>query len=386
VPYQRPTQNTIITNLQQAVTSYLGSANPLLRFSDLNVLIRVFANLLYVQYQYLDYISLNAIPSTAVDESLFTWAALKSLTLTPATPAQGTVQFSGTPGSLVSDGTVVVNAQLGVLYAVPDGYGGSIGDGGTFQTTVIATTAGSISNVEMPATLALQNPATGIQPAVTLVTDISGGTDVETEDSLRARMIQAFSNPSQGGALQDYVTWSLAFAPVTRCWVGGPSVMGAGTVSVWFMEDIVESEFNGIPQGRNGGSQYDSRLVTATGDQLALANYLFPLRPATAIVWCLAPSPVDLNITLAEVPSDSTIRANISAAVSSFLVRTATPGGSINADLSAGGTMRVSQLWTAIADVPGLDYFEITLINGSAPADITVSTGELLIPGTITYS
>jgi uncharacterized phage protein gp47/JayE len=383
MPYARQTLSQLLITVENDITSYMGGVNPQLRFSNLNVMSRVFAALLYTQTEYLDYISKQAIPVTSTNESLMAWAALKGLQLTPAAAAMGTVQFTGAVGALVTDGTILIRSD-GELYEVPIGYGGSINNSGVFNTTIVSATPGNLSNLTLgsPAqTLSTQIPINGVLSTVTLTSSLTGGADVETQASLLARLIQLFSNPPQGGALQDYVTWGLGFPGVTRVWVAGPSIMGAGTVTVYFAMDSVELAFNGIPQGTNGGSEYENRISTAAGDQLHLANYLYPLRPATAIVWSMAPVAEPLNLTLAEVPADATIRADITAALASFLIREATVGGTINADLTAGGTVRISQLWDAINQVPGLDFFEIV----SPTADVTVATGQLSTPGSITY-
>lgn len=386
MPYPRPNLSTLIANTQADIVSRLAGTNPGLPFSVLNILAYVFANLQYSQYGYLDYIAQQSIPVTAVDEALSMWAALKGLSLLPASPASGTVQFTGTSGTLVSDGTIVVRPD-GYLYAIPDGHGGSIGGGGTFSTTVIATTPGEASNMTESsplATLQLQVPIAGVSSTVAVTSDFTGGADAETQQSLRSRMIQVYSNPVMGGDLQDYCTWSRnAGLGVTRAWSAGPNIMGAGTATVWFCIDDT-NHTNGIPLGTGGTSPDDLRTsIAATEDCLNLANALFPLRPATAFVWVEPPDPVPLNITLAEVPNNATIRANIMTAVQSFCLMNASPGGCILPDLTAGGTVRVSQLEAAISAVPGLDYFEMT----SPSVDVTVSTGQLSVPpSAITYT
>lgn len=388
MPYARPTLPTLIQQVQSDVASRLYGTNPWLPYSDLQILSYVFAGLQYSQFGYLDWISKQAIPVTSTDEALNAWAALKGLSLIPAAPASGTATFSGTPGSLVSDGTICVRAD-GTLYEIPVGDGGTLADDGIFTTTLIAVTAGAASNMaqgDPPSFLNLQNPIAGVLSRVTLASDFVGGADTETQESLRARLIEKFSNPPQGGSLSDYITWALAFPGVTRAWSAGPAIMGAGSVTVYFMMDNTEAAFNGIPQGSNGVSQYENRgpypLAHATGDQLLLADYLYPLRPATAIVWSMAPVAVPLNITLAEVPADQDLRGRITTALTDFCLRKASPGGVTLADLSPGGIVRVSQLEDAISAVTGLEFFELI----SPIVDVVVGTGRINVPGTITYT
>ncbi len=381
MPYARSTLPQLIQQVQTNVASRLVGSNPWLSFSTLQVLSYVFGGLQYEQYSYLDYISQQAIPVTSTGSSLEAWAALKGVTRIAAAYSSGSITFSGNIGAVVSDGTQVIRDD-GVLYQVPIGGGGVIGGGGTFETTAIAVIAGINGNMASGGTMALVVPSTGVQSTVAITTNFVGGTDLETDDSLRTRMIEVFSNPPEGGDLQDYVTWSLQVPLISRAWSAGPTLMGAGSLSVFFMADLTESAFAGIPQGTNGGSVYETRNVTATGDQLILANYLYPLRSAGAIVWAMAPVSVPLNLTLSGVPVDTTIRAGITAALAAVLIRTASPNGVLLPDLSAGGTVFLSDLWDAVAAVPGLANFDIV-----APTTNIVQSlvGRISTPGTITY-
>jgi uncharacterized phage protein gp47/JayE len=157
--------------------------------------------------------------------------------------------------------------------------------------------------------------------------------------------------------------------------------MGAGTVTVYFMIDD-QGHTSGIPVGTNGVSQYEPRDSAAVGDQLLVADHILPLRPVTALVYAAAPIATPLNLTIAEVPVDTTIRNGITAALKGFLLREASPGGATLADLTNGGTVRLSHLEAAIAAVPGLDHFVLT----APSADITVATGHINTPGTISYT
>lgn len=346
----------------------------------------VFAGNQYELYQYLDWIAKQAVPITSSDESLLAWAALKGLSLKEASPSIGQVQFSGVAGSVIPDGTVLVRPD-GYLYAIPINAGGTIGASGTVTLTAQSLTSGVSSNIvqaDPTARLSLQTPIAGVNNTVTIVSDFTGGADVESQASLRSRLVEVFSNPIQGGDLQDYVTWALQVPGVTRAWSAGPSVMGAGTVTIYWCQDD-NSHIKGLPHGNAGGSQYESRIPPASQDALILADYIYPLRAATAIIWCIPPVGDLIDITLGGVPVDTTIRNNISDALASFCIRSATPGGVLLPDNTPGGWIRVSQLEAAISAIPGLTYFDLVTLNGSTPADFQSAQGHIAIPGTITY-
>ena len=86
-------------------------SDPLLRTAVLKILGDVQAGAAHLQYGYLDWIAQQSNPFTASDEFLEAWAALKSVTRLAATSATGTVTFSGTNGTVMPSGTVVVRGD-----------------------------------------------------------------------------------------------------------------------------------------------------------------------------------------------------------------------------------------------------------------------------------
>ncbi|MFC7611718.1 baseplate J/gp47 family protein [Teichococcus aestuarii] len=104
-------------------------------------------------------------------------------------------------------------------------------------------------------------------------------------------MLDRFRAPPQGGAVADYETWARAVPGVTRAWIA-PNGMGAGTVVVYAMLDDAQAGAGGFPQGADGVAAAETRATPATGDQLTIADALYPLRPATALVYVVAPTPI----------------------------------------------------------------------------------------------
>jgi uncharacterized phage protein gp47/JayE len=201
---------------------------------------------------------------------------------------------------------------------------------------------------------------------------------LESVDSLRSRMLEKYAAPPQGGDLQDYVTWALEVPGVTRAWSYG----GSGTVVLYFMMDEVRADKDGFPQGRNGVSTFEPRgFQRAQGDQLIIADRIFPLRAATALVYADAPTPVYQPLILREVPEDTAIQASIVTAWKGFVRREASPGGVVLPDLSKGGILRLAHLEAAIAAVPKLDHFIIEQPAG----DIVLDLGQMTLPGVVQF-
>lgn len=379
MPYARQTLTQLIQQTAAQIKLGIPNADPLLRRAVLTVLSRVLAGQHHEQYGYLDWIAKQAVPFTATDENLIGWAALKGIT--PFNPTAGSFTAQSSGNNINS--SVQPNAQLirsdGVTYTTTAG--GTVDSNENITLVIKANSTGTSSNLALGATVTLQSPASGVNGTFVVTAIVANGTDLETIDSLRSRMLEEYANPPQGGSLADYVEWTLAVPGVTRAWAAS-NLLGTGTVSVYFMEDIIRASTYGIPVGTNGASQHETRGPAATGDQLVVADTLYPLRAATALVYACAPVGAPLNITLQEVPNDPTIRGNIAAAIAGLCIRLASPGGTwVVPQQTPGGILRLSDIEAAIAAVPNLNYFEII----SPTSDVVSHTGIIPIPGTITY-
>jgi len=386
MPYARDTLTQLRSMVLAEIATRLPGSNPFQRRTALNVFGTVYAGQLDDQFGYLDWIAKNGVPFTATGEYLIGWAALRGVTLKPATGSSGPVIFTGAAGAPVYGAQQVALGQQ--LFAVTDG--GTLGGDGTGTFNIAALATGAAGNLAPGAILNLVTPSEGIVSVATVAgpVGLAGGADLETLDSLRTRMLAVYAAPPQGGDLNDYALWALAVPGVTRAW--GYSGAGAGSVVVYFMMDDVRAQESGIPQGKNGTSQYETRgAAPASGDQLIVADQLYPKRAASALVYASAPAPVPLALTLSEVPSDQAIRDGIAAAVAGVLRREAAPGGvwitqtlADGSTLQApGGIVRLSHIEDAIAATPGLDYFLIV----APTTDIAVGLGEISIPGPIAY-
>lgn len=390
MPYPRPTLTELRNRVAADITSGLPGADGLLRFSNLQILGRAVAGLAHEEYGYTDYIAKQAVPFTATDEYLEGWAALKNVFREGANAAVGTVTLNGTSGEDVPDGTTFTRSDGYAYKTVGDT---AIGGGGT--VTVAATAVlppidpvnnpgggGAAGNCAAGTTFTLASSLPGVSSGLVAASDFTGGADVEQDPSLLHRMLLAYQNPPQGGDVFDYVEWAFDVPGVTRAWCM-PNGAGVGTVNVYFMMDVTESAFNGFPQGSNGVSQYEPRAAAAAGDQLAVADSIFPKRPVTALVYALAPSANTVNFTLSGIAGVSTAtKALIAAALDGVFALYATPGGVyVPPGAPAAGSVDISYFESAIAAIAGTAGFIMT----APAANITSSPGALPVRGTVTY-
>ena len=377
MPYSRPTITALRQMAQNDVTVGLGNFGvvSLLSKSVLRVMSWVQAGLAYLQYGYIDYVYMQSNPYTATEEALDGWAALKGVVREDATAASSVfVSIGNVVGTPLPSGALINRAD-GFQYASAAVY--TVDATGTLTVPCTATVAGSLGNAPQGTPLTLATPVDGINSAGSFATaPATGGTDQELDPSLRTRMLQAFSAPAQGGDASDYVTWALDVPGVTRAW-SIPNGLGAGTVVVYTMFDEAEAAFGGFPQGTNGVATAEPRDIAATGDQLTVANALFPLRPATALVYSYAPAQFAAPVAISDLsPNTSPIQAAITAAITDAYVRLGNATGS---------TIEPSDLYAAVQSVPGISTFAIA----SPTVAVVVPPGSLpVVPaaGGVTFA
>lgn len=371
MPFQRKTLTTLISEVAADISASLSGADALLRFAVLKIIGKVQAGLCNLQFGYLDWISRMAVPFTAEDEYLEGWAALKKVYRKAASAAQLSVQFTGIVGKPLSSGVSVVRSD-GATYTI--NATGTVGSDGTVTVTITAATAGAAGNCDVGTAMSLGEAVDGIQTAGTVVSNVESGADVEDDDDLRTRMLEAYQGTPQGGDVDDYVEWAEAVSGVTRAWCA-PNGFGAGTVVVYTMWDDAESVHGGFPQGTDGVSQNDKgpggapRGTVATGDQLIVADAIVSQQPVTALVYSVSPIANKLTITLAGLTSATTAtRAAISSAIADVLFRDGDPrAGTINRD----------DIAAAIRSISGTRGFLITQIQGVTGASTTIYPGNI---------
>jgi uncharacterized phage protein gp47/JayE len=370
MPFNRPTLTALKQQVAQDINADIPGADSLLRFSNLNVLGKVQAGLAHQHYGYLDYIALQATPYTATDEYLAAWGALKGVYQKAATQASGLVTFPAASAlPTIAIGASVTRSD-GIGYTVQ-----SISSQTSAQITVdvlanpdLSGLTGAFGNCVSGTSFTLGQAVPGITSTGTSGI-VAGGADLETEAAFSARVIDAYQQQPQGGASADYVAWALQYPGVTRAWTV-PLYLGAGTVGVYFMMDLVEVAHAGVPQGTNGVATLETRATVATGDQLAVANYIYPLRPVTALVYLLAPTLTAVNFSIHGVALAN--RPTVQTALANQLLSAIAPGGIVE----------LNSLWAAATSVDTTDDFLITVPS----ADIAMAAGALPVMGVITWS
>lgn len=376
--FDRPTLTELRLQVADDINAALPGVDALLRYSNLRILSDALAGAVYGHYGYLDWIAEQSVPFTATDEYLEGWAALKGVMREPPAPATGTVTFTGTSGTLIPANTPINRSDGEPYFTTADA---TIISGG-IAVPVQATNTGSQANSDVGTSMILATGISGANSVGTVATELTGGADIETDSSLRTRMMATFATPAQGGSSSDYVGWALAVPGVTRVWLT-PSGHGPGTMDIFFMMDVTEAAHGGFPQGTNGVAALETRDTAATGDQLLLANALFPKQPAHVIVYGMAPTPNTVNLTITGLSGvGSAIQSEVEAAIASALAFGAVPGGVTD----------ISEIEYEISGLAGTAGFVITSVTCTAGSvagsagNITSNAGCLPVLGTVTFA
>lgn len=347
---ERPSLPTIRDRISTDIESTLPGADARTRRSVFGVLAAVFAGAVHGLYGFLVWISRNAIPDLAEGDALERWARiwLRSGRIGSAS-ATGTVTFTGLNGLTIPQGAVVVRADGARFFTTQAVTISS----GTADATVLAEMAGAAGNTDAGTVLAMAAQVAGIAATATVAAaGISSGADVETDSSLRTRMLQRIQKPPQGGATNDYEEWALEVAGVTRVWVK-PLWMGPSTVGVIFVRDG------------------DASILPDDGEIAAVQAHIEALRPVTAKVYVLAPTMHVVDISISVSPNTPTVQAAVLAELQDMFRREAEPGKA----------MRIGYLHEAVSAAAG----EIDHVITSPASDVAMGPAEMAQLGTVTW-
>ncbi|WP_422402644.1 baseplate J/gp47 family protein [Pseudomonas sp. GZD-209] len=344
MPFEIPALPTLISRAQ----ADLGSNA--LRHSDAQVLARSQAGTAFGLYGYLNWIVEQILPDSADEETLERVASLRlQQPRKPAASADGPVSFQAAAGAVL-DADTVLQAEDGRAYKVTTS---ATTEAGANTTTVEAVDAGALGNAVEGLTLNLVQPVEGIAGAFTvLAPGLTGGTPQESVESLRARVIRSYRVIPHGGNKDDYETWALECAGVTRAWCVR-KYLGPGTVGVFFMRDD------------------DANPVPDAGELAEVKAYIEERRPVTAEVYVLAPVTVPVTYQVRLDPDTTATRAAVEAQLLDLH----------NREAGLGEKLLVSHMREAISGAKGEWDHELV----SPTADIAPANNELLTYGGCTW-
>ncbi|KNC94168.1 baseplate J/gp47 family protein [Trabulsiella odontotermitis] len=380
MPYQRPTLSELRSRNRQFITSELENTGELLRFSNLRIMADMDAGMSHLHYAFLDWIARQSNPFTAEDEWLAAWGALKNVYQKDATAATcPAVLFKkGNEGAVIPAGSLL-NRNTGVQYSLDHAVTIGTDNTGTGSITAVLPEIGStltVADGNAPAgtTLVLDSAIDSVDSTAVAVEPISGGANMESQDAFRQRVLQAYQSIAEGGSDDDYRRWALEVPGVTRAWVD-PRILGAGSVGLYFMCDGDDRTNHGFPVGTDGVATNEKYPYgKATGDQLRVADYIFPLRPSTTLVWVCSPLQNVIDFDIGGIPdAGADVVAAIEGAIDEVFFDDGEPGGKIF----------LSDLSLAIGAIDGTRGF---VLNQPTGTFIQLDAGALPLRGHINFS
>lgn len=379
MPFKRKTLTELRDENRNFLQAELKNVGALLRFANLKVVADMDAGMAHLHYGYLDYIALQSNPFTATGENLAGWMALKRVYRKPASAAKSkNVKAVGTANRIIAAGTILnrgdgyqytVDAEI-KIQATGEGHGGITAI--LPDVTDDVTGGGANGNADAGTVLTLDVNIAGVEAQLTLIEAATGGADIEDEEAFRSRGLLSWQEPPQGGSDTDYEKWALEVSGVTRAWVKR-RLNGAGTVGVYIMCDGNLND--GFPVGTDGISQLeDWGAVKASGDQLSVADHIYPLQTDTAIIFVCSPIRKIIDFEIAGIKdADSTIVSNIKEALATLFFDESNPDGT--------GKIDLSDINKSISNVDGTKGY----ILNSPSSNITFDIGQIPLLGEVDF-
>lgn len=345
MPFNIPTLPEVI----QRVSNDLAS-NQVMQ-SDAQVLSRVHGGTTYGLYGYQDWIAKQILPDTADEDMLERQAILRlGVGRKPAVASTGYADFPGNATAIVG-ADVMLQAADGRQYMTTES--ATVGFDGKGTIAIKAIVAGVNGDLDAGVQLNLVSPVYGVNNTFTINSHrVRGGADQESLESLRQRVIRSYRVIPHGGNKDDYVTWALEIAGVTRAWCV-PRWLGLGTVAVFFLKD-------------------DAADPMPTDEDLAeMQRHLENVRPVTAEVYALRPLTKAITYKLWIDPDTPAVRDAVEKSLRDLHYREA----------ELGSTLLLTHISEAISISKGENDHRIDYPLGN----VSSNNNEILIFGGIEW-
>lgn len=303
-------------------------------------------------YQRLAWLYRQIFPDTADEDELVHAAAVRGVPRKPAVASGGQAVLSGSVGVTLLTGAVLTHTASGAQFsAVADCTLDATGAG---TVDVVALVAGAAQN-DLEGALTISSPPLGMDAAATFVTATSGGSDIESKESLLARLLDVIQSPPAGGTSYDYKRWAKDVAGVADALVL-PRRRGAGTV------DVVITASDGVPS---------SEVIDA-----CLA-YIQEQCSVIADVWVYAPTVRVVDATALVELADGYLLADVQLAAQSAYE-------SLLSTLKPLDALKRSQVEAMISNLAGVTDRSVTTPAANVPASDDENLVGWIRPGTIT--
>jgi len=362
MPFARGSLQQISDRITSDFQNQITGATSLLRRSVLRVIARVCAGAFHLLYEYLDYQARQLFILTADEAGLETISSEYGVIRTAASEAIGSGTATGTNGILIPEGSELKSSSDQIYTTNED----ATIVAGTAILNFTANVAGTDGNDDGGIILTFVSPIAGVNSSVTVDSDgIAGGSDIETDDALRARTLFRKRFPPHGGSSFDYKAWVLEVSGVTRVWIFS-LYAGAGTVGIAFVRD---NDINIIPNAAQRTAVLE--YIIEHEDPITGMTIGCPVtaEPGLSIIELVK---LTINLEIKIYPNTAEVQNSIKLELESLIFEEGGPGE----------TIYLSEISEAISFAAGEERHKLI-----APAvDVTATLTQIHSLGTITFS
>jgi uncharacterized phage protein gp47/JayE len=303
-------------------------------------------------------------PMWAYDEWLDYHAKGRGITRKPANAASGELLITGVPGTTIPAGfrfAAPATADTPAIeYQTTEKY--TIGEDGTVRVQVTAVEPGTKGNVPANTVTLMMTPIKGIT-SITNEASITGGTEVESDDELRNRILEidAAGEASFVGSDGDYKRWAEEVPGVGTALVM-PEWAGPGTVKV------VVIDANGQPANQ--------AIITAVYNNIMSPDDRLQRKaPIGATVTVEAPTAKEINysftLELKAGVNQETVLERFKAQLRTYYV-----------EAKKEGVVRYNRVSSILTNTEGVKDFTGLTMNGGT-VNIVLEEDEYPVTGTI---
>ncbi|SCM73345.1 Baseplate J-like protein [uncultured Pleomorphomonas sp.] len=362
-----PSINSLARAAWAAIRTYLPGSDAMPKKNTLVVLAKSWGLVLFDVHQRIEWTFRQIFASTADEDVLEKIHGYEeNVVRKAASRATGTIAGTADAGESFAAGVRFLSGSLGYVSTAAATADGA----GAISFSVRAEVSGASSNLDTGASLTLADPGSYLTLGTEFTTaaGVAGGTDRESLDDYRARILDRKRRPPQGGALSDYEQWAMEVSGVAAAWAAR-TVNSPGTVTIWVVMDGRE---DGIP----------------TEDDVAVVQaYIDDLRRIGTDISVVAPVPQAVDITVTGLtPNTESVRSAIADELAALFAPDAdgaSPRGRMRPG-TADEDFTLSRSWIgeAVSQAVGEKRHVLT----APAADLTFAAGQYPVLGTITYA
>ncbi|MBO6937531.1 MAG: baseplate J/gp47 family protein [Deltaproteobacteria bacterium] len=336
--FRRDTLRDIIARVRGDLEAAFGQY-PIPRTIE-ETLAKLTGGLAHGLYGHLQFQIVQMLIDQCEDDVMVRWARIKGLRARPGSKATGTATFAAAANDTIPAGTIGKVGAIGFEVL------SSTSMGGTCTAVLQALDTGSEANLGTASEIRLQSPVAGVESTGLLASPgTASGTDPESLDQLRDRLLYRYAHPPRGGAEGDFVSWALEVPGVLRAWEY-PARTSPRTVDLLFVDE----------------NETDPLLVTIPSAfrRLEVQNYLNTKAPSTMTVDVIAPTAQAVAFEV-ELLVDTGPEAEVITELKRLM----------RDDMAPGGNLVLSQIRHAVSRAPGEIDHDI-----STPSSFPVSSAS----------